>query len=81
MLDCWRAHLLDHGARLLAQEFERALDYITSHDGVWVTTAGEIAEHFITHHLADFEQAIAAQRTAPRRQQGWLRLMPAPERA
>jgi len=29
---------------------ERALDYILSHDEVWVTTADEIAEHYISHY-------------------------------
>lgn len=31
--------------------FARALDYITSHkDDIWVTTAAEIAEHYLAHH-------------------------------
>ena len=29
--------------------FEEALDYITSHADVWVTTGREIAEHYLTH--------------------------------
>jgi allantoinase len=30
--------------------FEEALDYITSHEGVWLTTGREIAEHYLAHH-------------------------------
>jgi allantoinase len=42
--------------------FEEALDYITGHDGVWVTTAREIADHFLTHHHAAFVAAISAHK-------------------
>jgi hypothetical protein len=42
--------------------FEEALDYITSHDGVWVTTARAIADHFLKHHHAEFVAAIAAHK-------------------
>jgi peptidoglycan/xylan/chitin deacetylase (PgdA/CDA1 family) len=30
--------------------FEEALEYITGHSGVWVTTGREIAEHYLAHH-------------------------------
>jgi allantoinase len=30
--------------------FEEALDYITSHKDVWVTTSREIAEYTLAHH-------------------------------
>ncbi len=42
--------------------FEEALDYITSHDGVWVTTAREIAAHYLAHHHDGFVAAIAAHK-------------------
>jgi peptidoglycan/xylan/chitin deacetylase (PgdA/CDA1 family) len=42
------------------REFDRALGYIAGHAGVWLTTAGEIAEHFIAHHYDQFAAAIAA---------------------
>ena len=29
---------------------DRALDYICSHDGVWKTTAGEIADWYYQHY-------------------------------
>ena len=37
-----------------------ALEYITGHDGVWVTTGREIAEWFYEHHYEDAVAAIAA---------------------
>lgn len=45
-------------------ELERALDYITGHAGVWVTTPREIAAHFLAHHYDDFAKAIAAHAAA-----------------
>jgi len=40
--------------------YEEALDYITSHDDVWVTTGREIAEYYIEHYygnaLLDIQQ-------------------------
>lgn len=36
--------------------FEEALEYITGHSDVWVTTGREIAEHFLTNH---YDQAVA----------------------
>lgn len=42
--------------------FEEALDYITSHRDVWVTTGREIAEHYLAHHHDDAQAAIAAAR-------------------
>ena len=30
--------------------FAEALEYITGHDGVWVTTAREIAQWYYAHH-------------------------------
>mgnify|MGYP001555114392 CR=1 FL=1 len=36
--------------------FEEALEYITGHTDVWVTTGREIARHYIDQH---FEQSVA----------------------
>ncbi len=44
------------------REFEAALDYITSHDGVWLTTGREIADHYLAHHYDAFAAAIAAHK-------------------
>ena len=38
--------------------FEEALEYITGHSDVWVTTGREIAQHYLDHH---YEAALAAQ--------------------
>ncbi len=39
--------------------FEEALDYITSHDDVWVTTGAEIAEYYLEHYYADAQANVA----------------------
>jgi len=40
--------------------FEEALEYVTGHSGVWVTTGREIAEHYLAHHYDIAQAAIAA---------------------
>lgn len=42
------AYQVGHPHRLAA--FERALDYICSHDDVWLATGREIARHYLDHH-------------------------------
>ena len=39
--------------------FEEALEYITGHDEVWVTTGREIAEYFYDHHYDKAATSIA----------------------
>lgn len=41
--------------------FEEALEYITGHSDVWVTTGREIAEYFIDHYYDTAAANIAAQ--------------------
>ena len=41
--------------------FEEALDYITGHDDVWITTGKEIADWFIEHHWDEAVGDIAAR--------------------
>jgi allantoinase len=41
--------------------FEEALEYITGHSDVWVTTGREIARHFIDHHYDDSVNDIASK--------------------
>ena len=41
-------HRVDH--------LDDVLRYILSHDGVWQTTADEIAEHYLEHH---YDAALA----------------------
>ena len=48
------AYQVSHPHRLKA--FEEALEYITGHSEVWVTTGREIAEYFIEHY---YDQAVA----------------------
>jgi peptidoglycan/xylan/chitin deacetylase (PgdA/CDA1 family) len=45
---------VSHPHRLKA--FEEALEYITGHSDVWVTTGREIAQHFIANH---YDEAVA----------------------
>ncbi|MFV8819348.1 polysaccharide deacetylase family protein [Haliea sp. E17] len=44
--------------------FEEALEYITGHSDVWVTTGREIAEHYLQHHYDTAVAHIAGQREA-----------------
>ncbi len=40
--------------------FAEALEYITGHDGVWVTTGREIADYYYQYYYDAFAAAIAA---------------------
>ena len=42
--------------------FRRAMEYILSHPGVWLTTAGEITDWFNTHHLPLIESFLRGRR-------------------
>lgn len=44
--------------------FAEVLDYITSHDKVWVTTGREIAEHYYEHHYDNVVAALSVKRRA-----------------
>ena len=52
------AYQVSHPHRLRA--FEEALEYVTGHSDVWVTTGREIAEYYIEHHYEAAKQSIAA---------------------
>ena len=41
--------------------FAEALEYITGHDDVWVTTGREIADWYLEHHYDDVSAALAAR--------------------
>ena len=45
-------------AILRGQAFEEALDYITSHEDVWVTTGREIAEYYREYYFKKANQDI-----------------------
>lgn len=51
------AYLIGQPHRIKA--FEEVLEYITSHDGVWVTTAVEIADYFMDNYYDDAIADIA----------------------
>ena len=42
--------------------FAEALEYITGHDKVWVTTGREIAAHYYEHHYDNVVASLAAKR-------------------
>lgn len=44
--------------------FEEALDYITGHSDVWVTTGREIAEYYLTHYYAAAKADIDSRQQA-----------------
>ena len=48
--------------------YEEALDYITSHADVWVTTGREIAEHYLAHQYDTAVADIAARDAAARKE-------------
>jgi len=41
--------------------FQRVMEYILSHPGVWCTTAGAIADHFRANHLPALQAHLAAR--------------------
>jgi peptidoglycan/xylan/chitin deacetylase (PgdA/CDA1 family) len=43
------------------RQLEEALEYITSHEKVWLATGREIANYFIEHHYDRFTAAIAGR--------------------
>ncbi|MFT7597969.1 MAG: allantoinase [Acidimicrobiales bacterium] len=54
---CLALHPYLMGSPQRARYLEEFLDYVNSHDQVWHTTAGEIAQHFLDHHYDDFVTA------------------------
>ena len=57
---CIPLHAYAVGQPHRIEALAEALEYITGHDGVWVTTGCEIAEWFYKHHYDDAVAAIAA---------------------
>ena len=49
------------GVPMNAKPFERAIDYVTSHGDVWVTTAGEIADWYYANY---YDKAVSQLTTA-----------------
>ncbi len=59
---CLALHPHMIGRPSAAKYLDQMLKYIRSHDGVWVTTADEIAEHYIAHHYDDFMDHVRPTR-------------------
>jgi allantoinase len=53
------AYVMGHPHRI--GYLDEALDYVLSHDGVWMTTADEIAEHYLEHY---YDAALAHEVTS-----------------
>jgi allantoinase len=57
---CIPTHPFAVGRPQRIEAFEEALEYITGHDDVWVTTGREIAEYYHEHHYDTAAASIAA---------------------
>lgn len=58
---CLALHTPIFGQPYRTRYLDEVLAYIRSHDGVWVTTADEIAEHYLAHH---YDAVVASARRA-----------------
>jgi allantoinase len=61
---CMALHPHMIGRPSAVKYLDQMLKYIRSHDGVWVATADEIAEHYIAHHYDDFMDHVRQIRRA-----------------
>ena len=64
---CIPTHPFLVGQPFRIDAFAEALDYITSHDEVWVTTGREIAEYYLDKYYDAAVEAIAAHNGAQSR--------------
>jgi len=64
---CIPTHPFLVGQPFRIDAFAEALDYITSHDEVWVTTGREIAEYYLDNYYDAAVEAIAAHNGAQSR--------------
>jgi peptidoglycan/xylan/chitin deacetylase (PgdA/CDA1 family) len=64
---CIPVHPYVIGQPYAIRQLRRVLEHIASHDGVWYTTADEIADHYLVHHHDEhLEHAQAlVRRTSP----------------
>jgi peptidoglycan/xylan/chitin deacetylase (PgdA/CDA1 family) len=56
---CLSLHPHMIGRPSAAKYLDAMLGYVLRHEGVWLTTADAIAEHFLAHHYDDFVDAAA----------------------
>jgi allantoinase len=61
---CIPTHPFLLGRPFRIDAFAEALEYITGHKEVWVTTGREIADHYMAHYYDDAVAAIAAHNAA-----------------
>jgi allantoinase len=58
---CIALHPMCFGAPQRMRYLEEALDYILGHDGVWATTADEIAEYYLAHFYDEMTSRLTAR--------------------
>lgn len=56
---CVALHPYWIGAPHRIRHFERAMEYILGHSGVWLATGGQIADWYLAHHLGPVEAHLA----------------------
>jgi peptidoglycan/xylan/chitin deacetylase (PgdA/CDA1 family) len=59
---CLALHPHNIGRPNAAKYLDEALRYILGHDGVWATTADDIAEYYLAHYYDQVSSWIAAQK-------------------
>ena len=64
---CLALHPHNIGRPNAAKYLDEALRYILGHDGVWSTTADDIAEYYIAHYYDQVSSWIAARKAEQRR--------------
>jgi peptidoglycan/xylan/chitin deacetylase (PgdA/CDA1 family) len=64
MVMCMPIHPFLVGQPHRIRALDDILQYVTSHDGVWLATAREIAAWYYAHHYDAVSQALAARRRA-----------------
>ena len=58
---CLSLHPHNIGRPSAAKYLDEALKYILGHDGVWLTTADEIAEYYMANYYDEVSAWIAAR--------------------
>jgi allantoinase len=56
---CYGLHPHNIGRPNAAKHLDEALRYILGHDGVWATTADEIAEYYLANYYDEVKSCIA----------------------
>ena len=64
---CLSLHPHNIGRPNAAKHLDEALSYILGHDGVWVTTADDIAEYYLANYYDQVKSWIADRKTRAER--------------